>query len=238
MNNSFQNTDIYENKIQAASEVSSNQEDIANKVLDDAIKKTANSIRRVSKAAAAVTSDKKAMKSLAETIEALGDATAKVALNSGIIAEEMVEKFGPAFKQWVFAGSDMVQDTLFDAMMAAIGAVPVVGDVISTAGQVLNSANENGFRAYWASILAIPGVIDVVNNFIDKFGDAINGFKDVGQPLTKLANNIGTLAENIEDQGNTPIKGGSGRKKRTRKYNKKKRTKKKARTRRARKIKH
>ena len=89
-------------------------------------------------------------------MEKVGDALAAVAENSGEITADMVEKFGPAFKQYMFAASDMVQDTIFDSAMGIIGAIPVIGDIASTAGQVLDSANENAWRSFWATYQSYP----------------------------------------------------------------------------------
>ena len=71
------------------------------------------------------------------------------------ITADMVEKFGPAFKQYVFAASDMIQDTVFDVAMGAVGAIPVVGDIASTAGQVLDSGNENGWRFFFGQLIKL-----------------------------------------------------------------------------------
>ena len=135
----LRNVDTSEEGIRASQLVLTKQQQRASEVLDAAVNATANQIRVGSKALAKVAQDPEAMKSLSETIEAVGNATAKVAENSGEITADMVEKFGPAFKQWVFAGSDMIQDTVFDAAMGVVGAVPVIGDVAATAGQVLDS---------------------------------------------------------------------------------------------------
>ena len=204
------------------------QQQRSSEVLDAAVNATANQIRVGSKALAKVAQDPEAMKSLSETIEAVGNATAKVAENSGEITADMVEKFGPAFKQWVFAGSDMIQDTIFDAAMGVVGTVPVVGDVFSTAGQVLDSGNENFWRSYWAGWKAIPHVVNLTEKSVNKFGEAAEDFGKVGKPVDKLANNIGKLADNINAE---VAKAGKTRKKQAggKKYRRKKGTKKKAR---------
>ena len=139
MRRRLQNVDTSKAGIRASQLVLTKQQQRASEVMDAAVDATAKQIRIGSKALAKVAQDPEAMKSLAETIEAVGNATAKVAENSGEIAADMVEKFGPALKQWFIAGSDMVQDTVFDATMGVIGAVPVIGDVASTAGQILDS---------------------------------------------------------------------------------------------------
>ena len=147
----------------------------------------------------------------------------------------MVEKIGPAFKQWVFAGSDMVQDTIFDVAMGIAGAVPVVGDVFSTAGQVLDSGNENFWESYWAGWKAFPHAVNIAGKSVNKFGEAAEDFREVGKPVEKLANNIGKLADNIDAEvakaGKGKSKKGKTRKNQAggKKYRRKKGTKKKAR---------
>ena len=214
--------------INASQLVLTKQQQRASEVLDAAVDATANQIRVGSKALAKVAQDPEAMKSLSETIEAVGNATAKVAENSGEITADMVEKFGPAFKQWVFAGSDMIQDTIFDATMGVVGTIPVVGDFFSTAGQVLDSGNENFWHSYWAGWKAFPHAVNIAGKSVDKFGEAAEDFGKVGEPVDKLANNIGKLADNIDAE---VAKAGKTRKKQAggKKYRRKKGTKKKAR---------
>ncbi len=214
--------------INASQLVLTKQQQRASEVLDAAVDATANQIRVGSKALAKVAQDPEAMKSLSETIEAVGNATAKVAENSGEITADMVEKFGPAFKQWVFAGSDMIQDTIFDAAMGVVGTVPVVGDFFSTAGQVLDSGNENFWHSYWAGWKAFPHAVNIAGKSVNKFGEAAEDFGKVGKPVDKLANNIGKLADNIDAE---VAKAGKTRKKQAggKKYRRKKGTKKKAR---------
>ena len=231
----LRNVDTSEEGIRASQLVLTKNQQRASEVLDAAVNATAKQIRIGSKALAKVAQDPEAMKSLSETIEAVGNATAKVAENSGEITADMVEKFGPAFKQWVFAGSDMIQDTLFDAIMGIVGAVPVVGDVAATAGQILDSGNENFWQAYWAAWKAFPHAVNIAGKSVNKFGEAAEDFGKVGKPVDKLANNIGKLADNIDAE---VAKAGKGKSKKGKtikkqaggkKYRRKKGTKKKAR---------
>ena len=227
----LQNVDTSEEGIRASQLVLTKNQQRASEVLDAAVNATAKQIRIGSKALAKVAQDPEAMKSLSETIEAIGNATAKVAENSGEITADMVEKFGPAFKQWVFAGSDMIQDTLFDAIMGIVGAVPVVGDVAATAGQILDSGNENFWRAYWAGWKAFPHAVNIAGKSVNKFGEAAEDFGRVGKPVEKLANNIGKLADNIDAEVAKAGKSKSKTRKQAggRKRRRKKGTKKKAR---------
>ena len=157
--------------IQASQQTLSRQQQVASKVLDEAAKKTADGIRSGSKALARVSQDPEVQKEFAITVEKVGDALAAVAENSGEITADMVEKFGPAFKQYVFAASDMVQDTVFDAAMGVVGAIPIVGDVVSTAGQVLDSGNENGWRSFWATYKAIPHAVNIAGQAVTDAGE-------------------------------------------------------------------
>ena len=227
----LRNIDSTAEGINASQLVLTKQQQRASEVLDAAVNVTANQIRVGSKALAKVAQDPEAMQSLAETIEAVGNATAKVAENSGEITADMVEKFGPAFKQWVFAGSDMIQDTLFDAIMGIVGAVPVVGDVAATAGQILDSGNENFWRSYWAAWRAFPHAVNIAGKSVNKFGEAAEDFGRVGKPVEKLANNIGKLADNIDAEVAKAGKSKSKTRKQAggRKRRRKKGTKKKAR---------
>ena len=237
MRRRLQNVDTSEAGIRASQLVLTKQQQRVSEVMDAAVDATARQIRIGSKALAKVAQDPEAMKSLAETIEAVGNATAKVAENSGEIAADMVEKFGPAFKQWAFAMGDMVQDTVFDATMGVIGAVPVIGDVASTAGQILDSGNENFWQSYWAGWRAFPHAVNIAGKSVNKFGEAAEDFGKVGKPVNKLANNIGKLADNIGDEvaeaGSSKSKTRKRKniKKGGRKRRRKKGTKKKARRR-------
>ena len=227
----LRNIDSTAEGINASQLVLTKNQQRASEVLDAAVNATAKQIRIGSKALAKVAQDPEAMKSLSETIEAIGNATAKVAENSGEITADMVEKFGPAFKQWVFAGSDMIQDTLFDAIMGIVGAVPVVGDVAATAGQILDSGNENFWRAFWAAWKAFPHAVNIAGKSVNKFGEAAEDFGRVGKPVEKLANNIGKLADNIDAEVAKAGKSKSKTRKQAggRKRRRKKGTKKKAR---------
>ena len=50
--------------------------------------------------------------------------------------------------------------------MGAVGAIPVVGDIASTAGQVLDSGNENGWRSFWATYQAIPHAVNIAGRAV------------------------------------------------------------------------
>ena len=214
--------------INASQLVLTKQQQRASEVLDAAVDATANQIRVGSKALAKVAQDPEAMKSLSETIEAVGNATAKVAENSGEITADMVEKFGPAFKEYSFAASDLVNNVTFDLLMGLVGTVPGIGDFFSTVGQVAKSGGKNSLRSILATYFAVPDAVNIAGKSVDKFGEAAKDFGKVGKPVEKLANNIGKLADNIDTE---VAKAGKTRKKQAggKKYRRKKGTKKKAR---------
>jgi len=222
-------------RVQVEENAMSKQQQIANTVLDRAVKATASGIRSGSKALARISQDPEVQKEFAITVEKVGDALAAVAENSGEITAEMVEKFAPAFKQYVFAGSDMIQDTVFDAAMGAVGAIPVVGDVVSTAGQVFDSANENGWRSFWATYKAIPHAVNIAGQAVTNAGEnaqVLNATNQQFQKMTNAFNNVAKAVEMESAVGAKTKKQSGGRRNRcTKKKRRKKGTKKKARKR-------
>jgi len=244
----MENVDTTATGIQVSQQALTKQQQIASKVMDEALRKTAAGIRSGSKALARVSQDPEVQKEFAITVEKVGDALAAVAENSGEITAEMVEKFGPAFKQYMFAASDMVQDTLFDSAMGIIGAVPVIGDIASTAGQVLDSGNENAWHSFWTTYKAIPHAIDIAGQAVTNAGKNAQVLNNTNQQMQKMTNAFNNVAKAVEmetaagaKKGNKISKklqppaaaagGGKTRKKKRRKKGRKKGTKKKARTR-------
>ena len=243
----MQNVDTSATGIQVSQQALNRQQEVASDVLDDALRKTADGIRSGSKALARISQDPEVQKEFAITVEKVGDALAAVAENSGEITADMVEKFGPAFKQYVFAASDMVQDTVFDVAMGAVGAIPVVGDIASTAGQVLDSGNENGWRSFWATYQAIPHAVNIAGRAVTNASANAQVGRETNQQLQKMTNAFNNVAKAVEMETAAGAKGkkkskkrqqtaaaapaaggGKTRKKRKRKR-RKKRTKKKAR---------
>jgi len=110
----------------------------------------------------------------------------------------MVEKFGPAFKQYMFAASDMVQDTIFDSAMGVIGAVPVIGDIASTAGQVLNSGNKNAWQSFWTTYKAVPHAIDIAGQAVTNAGKNAQILNATNQQLQKMTNAFNNVAKAVE----------------------------------------
>ena len=194
----MQNVDTSATAIQASRQVLTRQQQIASDVLDKAVRKTAAGIRSGSKALARVSQDPEVQKEFAITVEKVGDALAAVAENSGEITAEMVEKFGPAFKQYMFAASDMVQNTIFDTAMGVVGAVPVVGDIASTAGQVLNSANNNAWRSFWATYKAVPRAVDIAGQAVTNAGENAQVLSATNQQMQKMTNAFNNVAKAIE----------------------------------------
>ena len=237
--------------VQVSQQALTRQQQIASDVLDEAVGKTADEIRSGSKALARVSQDPAVQKEFAITVEKVGDALAAVAENSGKITAEMVKKFSPAFKQYVFAASDMVNETVFDTAMGAVGAIPIVGDVVATAGQVLKSGNKNSWRSFFATVKAIPDAVNIAGKAVTDAEENVKVLRQTNQQFQKMANAINniTKADEIKTVAGTKGKkkskklprasanasanaaaagGGKTRKKRKKKR-RKKRTKKKAR---------
>ena len=194
----MQNVDTTATGIQVSQQALTKQQEIASKVMDEALRKTADGIRSGSKALARVSQDPEVQKEFAITVEKVGDALAAVAENSGGMAANMVEKFGPAFKQYMFAATDMVQDTLFDSAMGIIGAVPVIGDIASTAGQVLDSGNENAWHSFWTTYQAIPQAIDIAGQAATNAGKNAQILNATNQQMQKMTNAFNNVAKAVE----------------------------------------
>lgn len=210
----MQNVDTSATGIQVSQQALNRQQQVASDVLDDALRKTADGIRSGSKALARVSQDPEVQKEFAITVEKVGDALAAVAENSGEITADMVEKFGPAFKQYVFAASDMVQDTVFDVAMGAVGAIPVVGDIASTAGQVLDSGNENGWRSFWATYQAIPHAVNIAGRAVTNASANAQVGRETNQQLQKMTNAFNNVAKAVEMETAAGAKGKKKSKKR------------------------
>ena len=203
----MQNVDASAPAIKASKQVLNKQQEVASKALDEAVRKTAEGIRSGSKALARVSQDPEVQKEFAITVEKVGDALAAVAENSGEITADMVEKFGPAFKQYVFAASDMVQNAVFDVAMGAVGAIPVVGDVASTAGQVLDSGNENGWRSFWATYKAVPHAVDIAGRAVTNASANAQVGRETNQQLQKMTNAFNNVAKAVEMETAAGAKG-------------------------------
>jgi len=245
----MQNVDTSATAIQVSQQALSRQQQIASDVLDKAVRKTAQGIRSGSEALARVSQDPEVQKEFAITVEKVGDALATVAENSGEITADMVEKFGPAFKQYVFAASDMVQDIFFDVAMGAVGVIPIVGDVVSTAGQVLDSGNENGWRSFWATYQAVPHAVDIAGRAVTNASSNAQAARETNAQLQKMTNAFNNVAKAVEMEAATGSKGkkkpkklqpptaatanasmpGGGKTRKKRRKRRKKSTKKKAR---------
>ena len=206
----MQNVDASAPAIEASKQVLNKQQEVASKALDEAVRKTAEGIRSGSKALARVSQDPEVQKEFAITVEKVGDALAAVAENSGEITADMVEKFGPAFKQYVFAASDMVQDAVFDVAMGAVGAIPVVGDIASTAGQVLDSGNENGWRSFWATYKAVPHAVDIAGQAVTNASANAQTVRETNAQLQKMTNAFNNVAKAVEMEA---VAGAKGKKK-------------------------
>ena len=210
----MQNVDTSATGIQVSQQALNRQQEVASKALDEAVRKTADGIRSGSKALARISQDPEVQKEFAITVEKVGDALAAVAENSGEITADMVEKFGPAFKQYVFAASDMIQDAVFDVAMGAVGAIPVVGDIASTAGQVLDSGNENGWRSFWATYQAIPHAVNIAGRAVTNASANAQVGRETNQQLQKMTNAFNNVAKAVEMETAAGAKGKKKSKKR------------------------
>ena len=210
----MQNVDTSATGIQVSQQALNRQQEVASKALDEAVRKTAEGIRSGSKALARVSQDPEVQKEFAITVEKVGDALAAVAENSGEITADMVEKFGPAFKQYVFAASDMIQDTVFDVAMGAVGAIPVVGDIASTAGQILDSGNENGWRSFWTTYQAIPHAVNIAGRAVTNASANAQVGRETNQQLQKMTNAFNNVAKAVEMETAAGAKGKKKSKKR------------------------
>ena len=181
--------------VQVSQQALTRQQQIASDVLDEAVRKTADGIRSGSKALARVSQDPEVQKEFAKTVVKVGDALAAVAENSGEITADMVEKFGPAFKQYVFAASDMIQDTIFDSAMGVVGTIPVVGDVVATAGQVLKSGNKNSWRSFFATVKAIPDAVNIAGKAVTDAEENVKVLRQTNQQFQKMANAINNITK-------------------------------------------
>ena len=181
--------------VQVSQQALTRQQQIASDVLDEAVGKTADEIRSGSKALARVSQDPAVQKEFAITVEKVGDALAAVAENSGKITAEMVKKFSPAFKQYVFAASDMVNETVFDTAMGAVGAIPIVGDVVATAGQVLKSGNKNSWRSFFATFKAIPDAVNIAGQAVADAEENVKVLRQTNQQSQKMANAINNITK-------------------------------------------
>jgi hypothetical protein len=186
--------------IQASGRVLNRQQEIASEAIDRAVQQTAAGIRTGGKALAAASRDPEVQKEFAITVEKVADALASVAENSGEITADMVEKFGPAFKEYTFAASDMIQDTIFDGAMGALGAIPVVGDIAATAGQVLDSGNENGWRTFWATFKAVPHMVDIAGKASEDAGESMGIIRGTQAQMGKMSGAISDVAKAIENK--------------------------------------
>lgn len=206
----MQNVDTSATGIQVSQQALNRQQQVANDVLDDAVRKTADGIRSGSKALARVSQDPEVQKEFAITVEKVGDALAAVAENSGEITADMVEKFGPAFKQYIFAASDMVQNLTFDVGMGAMGTIPIVGDFASTFGQIFKSGNKNSLVSFWASLRALPGLLEVLLRLTTNASDNAQTVRETNAQLLKLTNAFNNVAKAVEME---TVAGTKGKKK-------------------------
>jgi len=229
-------------RLQAATQALTAKRKISKAVLDRELKQNIKRIKKGTKALALISKNPEVQEELAETIEKVGNATAAVAANSGEILADFAEKMGPAIRTLTMAASDMVNDTIFNSAMGIVGAVPIVGDIVSTAGQEFKSTNENFWRSYWASMKAFPELVGIANRGVAGADESMDVIRSAQEQTGKLINAIDNVSKAIGDDEITanrgiklpevkkkalvPIVG--GKRTRKRKHRRKKGTKKRA----------
>ena len=205
-------------------------------ILENATAKNADQIRKTARVIAELSKDPEVQKQFAETIVKVGEAIAAVAENSGETAENIAIALGPAFRSWSLAASDLAQDLLLNAGTGAVGAVPVVGDIVATAVQEFSSVNENFMRSFWAWFKMAPHLVEVAQISSENADQALDLASSAKHQMGMLTDAINRVAEQTEKkqkaearQQLAPQQTGGKRRARSRRiHRRKKSTKKKA----------
>ena len=167
-------------------------------ILENATAKNADQIRNTARVIAELSKDPEVQKQFAETIVKIGEAIAAVAENSGEAAENMAIALGPAFRSWSLAASDLAQDLLLNAGTGAVGVVPVVGDIVSTAVQEFSSVNENFMRSFWAFFKMAPKLVEVAQISSENADQALDLASSAKHQMGMLTDAINRVAEQTE----------------------------------------
>jgi hypothetical protein len=186
-------------RIQNANKILSDNRDISKEVLDRSVKQAADAIRKYSKVVAILSADPAVQKEFAETVVKVGDAVAALSLNYGEFLADFAEKMGPAVKTFMMAGSDMVQDTIFNSAMGVVGAIPIVGDIVSTAGQEFNSTNKNFWKTYWAWMNTVPELIAIMNKGVDGIDQNMDVIRSAQTQTNNLISAVDNISNSIDD---------------------------------------
>jgi hypothetical protein len=89
----------------------------------------------------------------------------------------------------------MVNETVFDTAMGAVGAIPIVGDVVATAGQVLKSGNKNSWRSFFATFKAIPDAVNIAGQAVADAEENVKVLRQTNQQFQKMANAINNITK-------------------------------------------
>ena len=197
------------------------------KILDAAAKQAAKGIRKGSKALAKISQDPEVQRKFAETIVKVGDAVAVVAENGGDIFAALVEKIGPAARTITFASSDLIQDSVGNVILGAVGTVPVVGDVAEAIGEEFIDANDSFWRSFMALFKIFPDVMNIIQQGMTNTGQAIKVSDDLLRSMNELAMAVNNVSGNLESENSAPkninaIKKGGRRNRKTKKQHRKK----------------
>ena len=186
-------------RIQRANNVLTENRNVSKAALDRSVKQAADAIRQYSRVIAVLSKNPEVQKEFADTVVKVGDAIAALSLNYGEFLADFAEKMGPAVKTFTMAASDMVQDTVFNSAMGIVGAIPVVGDIVSTAGQEFNSANENFWTAYWAWVRTVPDLISIMNKGVEGIDQNMDVIRSAQSQTSRLINAVDNISKSIDD---------------------------------------
>lgn len=186
-------------RIQRANNVLTDNRNVSKAALDRSVKQAADAIRKYSRVIAVLSKNPEVQREFADTVVKVGDAIAALSLNYGEFLADFAEKMGPAVKTFTMAASDMVQDTIFNSAMGVVGAIPVVGDIVSTAGQEFNSANENFWTAYWAWVKTVPDLVSIMNKGVEGIDQNMDVIRSAQSQTNRLINAVDNISKSIDD---------------------------------------
>lgn len=191
-------------RVQLSQEALRASREQSQKILDAAAKHAAKGIRKGSKTLAKISQDPEVQRKFAETIVKVGDAVAVVAENGGDIFAALVEKIGPAARTITFASSDLIQDSVGNVILGAVGTVPVVGDIAEAVGEEFIDANDSFWRSFMALFKIFPDVMNIVQQGMNNTGEAIKVSDDLLRSMNELALAVNNVSGNLESEKAAP----------------------------------
>lgn len=210
-------------RVQLSQEALRASREQSQKILDETAKHAAKGIRKGSQVLARISQDPEVQRKFADTIVKVGDAVAVVAENGGDIFAALVEKIGPAARTITFASSDLIQDSIGNIILGAVGTVPVVGDVAEAVGEEFIDANDSFWRSFMAIFKIFPDVMNIIQQGMTNTEQAIEVSDDLIRTMNELVMAVNNVSQNLETQSSKKISGG----KRKNKTKKRKRHRKK-----------